>query len=320
MSIPKAEAEAAQSTTSIPAQEQMKEINDLLAASRKLYGAPIQQYQDPIIAPESDLQIRARELAARTGQWLPFLQQAERMSGRADIGYPEQYRRYMNPYEAAAAQAVTRDVNRNFTENVLPALEAQFLKRGQHGASGHRKLVRRAQRDMQSELMARLAQMRAHGFEQGARMHESEQNRRMGLANQMAALGEMSRVGSTADIGTMQDIGSAQQRHNQNFLDAAYHQWLRREASPLEKLMARAAIFHGLPFSTSQSTMYGMPPEARMNTAGNMAGLAASVLGARMGAGAGAGSSESPLGGLGVPGRGYDPSEALRGARRGFRR
>jgi hypothetical protein len=268
----------------IVSKNQAEEMMQVLAQSRNLLENPMayERYDSSrLVAPRNDMQRMASERAGQVGQWLPFLQEARTMSRNADRAYPDEYRRYTNPFEQAAINAVTRDVSRNFTENVLPALEAKFLRAGQHGSSGHRDLVNRAHRNMQTELMARLGQMRAHGYELGARQHEAEQNRRAQISRNLADLGITQQAAHIADIGTLKDIGGMNQQMEQNRLNALYDLWLREKAAPYERLQMRAAILQGLPFQPGATRMFAQPPEPQLNTSGKLGSLAMALIGAR---------------------------------------
>lgn len=258
-----------------------KEAKEILELGREYYNSPYVPYQGPLVARQNEMQRTAQEMGAQTGQWLPFLQQAQRMNAEAIAGYPEQHQRYMNPFEDRAVQAVTRDINRNFVENTLPALENMFLRRGQHGSSKHREMAGHAHTNMQAELLNQLAKMRMHGYEFGARLQDAEQTRRMQLAEQLAGLGRQQQAARIAEIGTLQDLGLQQQQHEQNIAEAAYNQFLRQQSATPEKLQMRAALLHGLPFHVSSSRTFGESPQPRLNTAGKLGSLAMALLGMR---------------------------------------
>lgn len=269
--------------SSIPPQQIGKEVQDLLYGSRKIYDSPIPNYTGVMDVKENKLQQEAYNMAhdyARGNSWRPFVTEAQELARRAQQSYPEQYQNYMNPYENAVAKTVSSDVARNFTENILPSLESHFLKRGQHGSSKHRQMVERAHRDMQSELMSRLGQIRAHGYEMGGRQFDSQQGRLATLANLIAGLGGQSQAARIADIGTLQDVGGARHQIDQSIADRKRDEWLRQEAIPMDRLMMRHAILQGLPFATSQMTSQATPPPQRLNTAGKLGSLAMALLGA----------------------------------------
>jgi hypothetical protein len=265
----------------LPQPQQEKEIADLLAAGRDLYGRDFVPYQGLLAAARSVPQHEAEALARRQGTDLEYLQRAERLARQSEASFPEHHRRYMNPYENHVVRNVTEDINRNFRENILPALESKFLRAGQHGASGHRRLAQQAQRDMQTELLARLGQLRAHGYELGAKQHEAQQNRLAQLADLTAGFGRQRQASRIADIGALQEVGGLAQQTEQNMQDAAYHQWLRGQAWPFERFQMRQAMLSGLPFHTGNMQIFREAPQARLNSAGNLSSLAMALLGAR---------------------------------------
>lgn len=259
-----------------------KELNFLLNAGRDLYGRPYQKYAGDVTAPQTAAQVRARKLAMENiGQWRQGMQDASQHGNRATSDYTTDYRRYMNPYEDAAIRAVTQDVNRNFTENVLPAIEARFIRAGQHGASGQRDMVRRATRDMNQELLARIGQMRAHGYDIGSRIHASDQERRLKLADLYSQLSRQGQAQNLADIESLNQIGGLEQQHQQNVYNTNHNEWLRQQAWPFERLLFQQSLLRGLPFPMTETRMFGQAPQPQLNNAGQLGALASALLGLR---------------------------------------
>jgi hypothetical protein len=79
----------------------------------------------------------------------------------------------------------------------------------------------------------------------------------------------------------MSELGQQQQQHQQNLLDSAYEQFLRKEENPYEQLEMRKNLLYALPFATNKSTVTRNAPQPRLNTAGNLGALAMAILGAR---------------------------------------
>ncbi len=266
----------------LPPKTFQEELNILLNAGRDLYKRPYRRYHGDVTAPQTDAQVRARKLAMdNVGQWRQGMQDASQHGNRAASNYTNDYRRYMNPYEDSAIRAVTQDVNRNFTENVLPAIEARFIRAGQHGASGQRDIVRRATRDMNSELLARLGQMRAHGYEMGSRIHASDQERQLRLADLYSQLSKQGQGQNLADIEALNQIGGLEQQNQQNVYNSNHNEWLRQQAWPFERLLFQQSLLRGLPFPMTETRAFGYAPQPQLNNAGQLGSLATAILGLR---------------------------------------
>lgn len=265
--------------------EQAKEMNEMLGISRQLYAQKIPDYFGekgiPQVAHQNDLQKRAMQMAGTSSNYYPRIQRAVGHINEARNRYPDQYQRYMDPYENSVVQGSMRDMNRNFTENVLPSIEAHFIRRGQHGSSKQREMASRALRDMQAEMFSKAGQLRSHGYEIGGRQHAVDQERFGRLAELESTLGKQMQAQQLAEIEKMQNVGSSQQQHEQNIINSGYENWLRGQAAPWERLQMRHSILRGLPFGTSELRQFASPAQPQLNNAGKLGSLAMALLGMR---------------------------------------
>lgn len=259
----------------------LAELEDILKLSRDVSVEPYFRNPYKAVVKPSPYQKQAQRMGSQTQQWLPFLQQSQQQLANVNPSYAQNYQQYMNPFESGAVNKVTQDVTRNFNENVLPGIEAHFIKRGQHGSSKARQMVNKATRDMNSELAGRLAQLRAYGYEMGGRQHESEQKRRMEMAELMSTLGRQAQASHIADVGMLQNIGQEEYQHRQDIADALRNEWAQSRRHPYEMLQMRHSIAQGLPFATSNVYESMGRPQQQVNRSGNLSSLALALLGAR---------------------------------------
>lgn len=264
-----------------------QELLNILRGSQDLSREPFSPYQmgsrenptNNVVAPLSPLQRQAMDYGARsTESWTPFINRAVRVAGDINPSYVnnQNYERYTNPFETRAIRTVADDVTRAFHEQMLPSIQAHFIRRGQHGGSAQRNLVDRATRTMTAELANRIAPLRAYGYEMGGRQFGEEQDRRAKLAELLTGLGRQNQASRIADLGMLTTLGGEQQQQHQNELDAIRREWDRQQAHPYQLLQMRQAIAQGLPFPTQTIRNYEQmaAPQHQVNRAGNLSALA----------------------------------------------
>lgn len=216
------------------------------------------------------------------GQERPLLEGAEGSIRRGIRPFHQNYQEYMNPYQQTVVRQLSEEGNRNFTENILPALEARFLRLGQHGGSKHADLSLRAARDFQRELMNRQQQALASGYQQSGQMYNAQQLRELEGANQLSNLATTRQGNRFSDIAALEAVGKYKQQHDQSMLDARYQEWLRQRDDPQQRLAFQAAMMQGMPSQGVNQAYFQTPAAPQMNMSGQLGPLAVGLLGARM--------------------------------------
>jgi hypothetical protein len=210
------------------------------------------------------------------------LQRAENSIEQGMRPFHRNYREYMNPYQENVVRQLSEEGNRNFTENILPALEARFLRLGQHGGSKHADLSLRAARDFQRELLSRQQQALSSGYQQAGQMYNAQQLRELEGANQLSNLATTRQGNRFSDIAALEAIGKYKQQQDQSMLDARYQEWLRQRDDPQQRLAFQAAMMQGMPSQGVNQAYYQTPAPQQMNMAGQFGPLAVGLLGTRM--------------------------------------
>lgn len=216
--------------------------------------------------------------------FLPLLKEAESMAKKGQETFPMHAQQYMNPYQQNVIDQIAQEGNRNFTENVLPALEAKFVRLGQHGSSRHANLASRAARDLQSEIMNRQSQAMATGYQQAGQMFNADRAKQLEASGQLANLGSMKQAGLLSDIAMLENQGKYQQQQEQAGLDTGYQDFLRQQEHPMQRLAFLQSMLSGLPtdaFRTNQAFTQ-TPATPQMNVLGQMGSLAGNIWGSRM--------------------------------------
>lgn len=230
--------------------------------------------------------LRAQELGRQgLGAESAILTDAQRGIERARSPFNEHVAQYMNPYQQHVIRQIAEEGNRNFTENVLPALEARFVRLGQHGGSRHAELSRRAARDLQHEILNRQQQALASGYQQAGQLYNAQQARELEAANQLGSLAAAQQGSRFADIAALENQGRYQQQQNQANLDILHQNWLRESEHPMHRAQFQAGIMQGIPTQGINQSYYQTPATPQMNVLGQLGPLAGNIWGTRMMAG-----------------------------------
>lgn len=244
---------------------------------------PYQQYEDERIAEIPEELRGAHGLAAAgVGREMPMLDEAAGQASRAFQPFYQNSDQYMNPYNRHVVSQIAEEGNRNFTENVLPALEAKFVRLGQHGSAKHRDLSLRAARDLQHEILNRQQQALASGYQQAGQMYNAQQARQIEGAGQLGNLASVRQGARFGDIAGLENVGRYRQQQQQAVNDVRYQNWLREQEHPMYRMQQQAALMQGIPSQGVNQSYYQTPATPAMNIPGQFGQMAGNLLGARM--------------------------------------
>jgi hypothetical protein len=209
----------------------------------------------------------ARELAGKhRGIHHKYLGQAEVNNNLAAHSSVHNIKHYMNPYQEHVTKRIEELGNRNLRNNILPALEAKFVRLGQHGGKRHAEMAERAARDIQSEISAQQAQALHGGYGQATQLANQDLQRQLEIAHQRAMFGKMAQAGNFADIEQLMQFEESQRQNEQALKELKYQEFLRELMHPTERMQMYANFLHGLPTSTPQ--YYYQPQRESMNRRG----------------------------------------------------
>jgi len=223
--------------------------------AESIYKQPYEPYKGARVAPFSAETELARDAVKKgQGKYKPHLDLAASSIRTGSVGFPKNVDRYMNPYEKHVIRQIAEEGNRNFKENVLPALEARFVRLGQHGGSRHAGMGVRAARDLQREIMDRQQQALASGYRDAANIYNTDMTRVLEGARQAADLGQREQASYLTDVGALEGLGRAKDAHAQMQLSGAYEDFLRQQNYPRENLSWLQHILHGTPLMGATQT------------------------------------------------------------------
>lgn len=256
-------------------------LRGLAERSAALSEEPYPRYPFPPMAATDPLFREAYERATLMGLHEPHFKKSAQGLERSEQEFPEAYRAYMNPYINEVINNIAHYGNRNFTENILPALEGQFVGLGQHGSTRHRELASRAARDVQEAIQRQQGQALASGFHQSAKQFQEEKLRQLEAARRHAELGRYAQAGNVADIETAARLGQAKQAEEQARLNENRAEFMRQVQYPHALLQQHAGILHGVPQQgVTAQTAYAPPaPQTQVNLPGQIGATALGLYG-----------------------------------------
>jgi hypothetical protein len=256
--------------------------------TNQAYAGPSEQ---GYLAPYAGLRIaaipeeinRAHANIREGGKEYAELNTAQNRMNQATQPFHENYQAYMNPYQQAVLQQLSEEGTRNFNENIMPALDARFVRLGQFGSTKHANLGLRAARDFQKELLSRQQQALHSGYEKASDIYNTQQNRNIESSAQQANISNAKQAARMADASALENIGRYRQQQEQSILDTQYQEYLRQMEEPMRRLNEQAAILHGIPnFSSSVTSFRETPSTAPTSAPSNIGNIASSLLAARL--------------------------------------
>ena len=261
----------------------------LLNKATAVAGEPYKAYEGPRLAQFTPEQQQSfAQTKQFQGAYAPVLQTGMEMtnlSGQANIpgaaapymalsglAAPDIVGAYMNPYTSSVVNRIGQLAGRNLRENLMPAINTNFIRAGQFGSAGQQSAIGRALRDVQESALAQQAQALAGGYGAATTAAQADLARQAQLAQlagsqaaqqaqtQLAAgqqLGQQAQVGQTMgykDIAALEAAGQTQQQQAQKNLDLAYQDFLAQRAYPSQQLGMLNALIRGLPYSQTVET------------------------------------------------------------------
>ncbi len=211
---------------------------------------PTPNLQDRFEFP-NDNDLQPLMMARTYGVQNPHYERALRQSTLSHQQFPEAVQRYMNPYQQHVVNRIAEEGNRNLFENILPHVEARYIKLGQHGGKRHHDLGVRAIRDIQKEISALQAQALASGYDNAASHFNTDMARHIEASKMHTALGQQNQASRLADMAALREAEQESRGFRQNLKDFQQHERERVHKHPQESLNAYSQLAQGNPYSTS---------------------------------------------------------------------
>lgn len=194
--------------------------NGMGAESNKIYGS-------------MERATAAGQNADSMGDAKPFL---DASSAR---GY-EGVNNYMNPYNNAVTDNIARLGARNMQENLMPAINQDFIRAGQYGSTNMIGEIGKTMRDVNADILGKQSEVLQQGYSDAMGYNQNDLQR-FGQLGQTAgqlsnadsqmqldsakvggALGTMAQEARYTDINALGSVGNSLQDQTQSNLDLAY--------------------------------------------------------------------------------------------------
>ncbi len=235
------------SSTFTPPKEFMDAYKEALGMARTATGQPYQQYQGPLVAGLSQTQQQGvANVNAAQGMALPAIQRGMQYTNEAARGItPELYQKFYSPYVQDVAQSTFANLMESQAQQ-QSGLKGSAIQAGAFG--GDRSGVASAEMARQQQLANAMAM---------SNIYNQGYGQAMGLAGQQVAnLGSMGQqlagLGAGAQGSVLQGAqaqmaaGAQEQATEQARLQAAYDQWMQRQAYPFQQAQFFANVAQGL--------------------------------------------------------------------------
>lgn len=288
----------------------------LLSRANAVAAEPYQPYGGPRLATFSPEQEEAfRMTRESTGAFMPTIQSGINLTGQAagksaygaaqpymaaaGMAAPSMVRSYMSPYEDLVAGRIGQLAGRNLRENLMPAINRDFIRAGQYGSTRMMDTIGSTMRDVQESALAQQADLLNRGYGQALGAAQTDLSRMANLGQlagnlttqdvnallssgaQMGALGQQGQAMNLKDLAALEAAGQTRQQQAQRGLDIAYGDFQRQRDYPQQQLAMMNSLIRGLPYggttqtqSTGPASVYSPSPLAQIAGAASlMSGL-----------------------------------------------
>lgn len=320
----------------------------ILSNAAGLASQPYQPYQGARVAAPTDDQNAARAgLRSSIGGWqapwtqarsdtlqagrttglqpaLGYLEQSAGVDSRATAApdlaaarqtFPGAFQQYLNPYTSAVTDEIGRLGTRNWTENIMPGVNDQFMRAGQYGSSRNAEILGRAGRDVSADILGQQTGALERGYATAGNLFNQDAARSLSTAStasgidenyarrlaetgvQTGALYDAERSGllktaashldqaktnqdmSFKDYAALEGMGALEQSRDQAGLNLAYEDFQRQQQYPYDQVGFLANTARGVPYSSTQYTSSTAPSGYNPSLLAQLAGGAAGVAG-----------------------------------------
>lgn len=227
----------------------------------------------------------AFQMGRETGTYKPWLTRSQSAYDTSQQRFPTQAASYMNPYTRLVADQATESGLKHFKDNMLPAIESQFVSKGQMGSGRHHALANQMGLDLQKQMAHQQNEILYRGYDQAGQNFARDQERMLHTGSGFSQLGRMHHAGHLTDVATLGQQGLQQQALNQQGKDMAYNDYLRKLNYPREQLNQHGALVHGFPAPQNTASYTQSPQPPQLNTLGQLGSLAGTLYGAKLAGG-----------------------------------
>lgn len=253
-------------------------LANILEEARKIYeakkGEGFQTYDQPRIAgftPEE--QAAMSGIAGLVGAGRQYFDPAAQLTkGLGQRFTADTAQQYMSPYQQAVVDVEKREAVRQ-AERGMQDIGAAAVGAGGFGGSRQAILEAEAGRNLQQQLGDIQTRGSQAAFETGQRAFEAQKARERQAASGLMSLGQQAPRQALAELTALSGIGEAQRGMQQQGLDLAYQDFMKRQQYPYDLLGQYQSTVYGYPYQSFAQYQ----PAARPSAAQNLAGILGAV-------------------------------------------
>ena len=179
---------------------------------------------------------------------------------------------YMNPYNNAVTDNIARLGARNLQENLMPAVNSDYIRAGQYGSTNMMAQIGRDVRDTNDDILGKQADVLQQGYGQAmtsaqndlqrygqlgqtaGQLSNSDSQMQLDGAKVSGALGQIAQGARYNDINALGAVGNSQQAQTQSNLDLAHQDFVDQRDYQANQLAWENNLIKGYQMPTSSYT------------------------------------------------------------------
>lgn len=255
-----------QTGTSLPAWYNSY-LSTLANVGAGIAATPYQSYGGARIAPQDPQEQQAYDyMGANATNWQGPLQQAQGAAGSVAGGFnDEQFKKYMNPYTSGVVDEIGRLGFRNLNENLMPAMNDQFIGAGQFASDRNRVMDERLARDTGADILGKQGAALSSGFNSSVTGYNQGQSNVNAAAANLGGLSQMEQGLTTGTAGALSTSGATNRGFGQANEDLAYQDFLNQVNYPRQNASFLQSMLTGSQMPTSQEQTTTAPFNGNMS-------------------------------------------------------
>lgn len=234
-----------------------------------------------------DQQQAFAQIRANQGAFRPYTDAASGQFGAASgqagaataavagpaANFTQNWQQYMSPYTQSVVNEIARLGTQNFSENVMPQINASMIGSGQFGSTRNADVLGRAARDTQQNITGQQASALESGYATAGNLFNQDANRQQqqqqlqaqtalgsgalfnATGQNFGALGQAVSQLGYGDAQTLQASGQQQQQLDQLGLDTAYNNQVSRNNYDWSTLDRLNSLTRGMQLPTTSTAM-----------------------------------------------------------------
>lgn len=213
---------------------------------------------------------------AENGAWKGTLNQASQAATAGAQPFSQSgLNQFMSPYQGAVTDEIARLGNRNLNENLMPALQNEFVGSGGFGSSRDMDMSERLVRDVGADISGQQTLANQQGFQNAIQNYGGWQDRMTNASKNLSGLAQTQGQMPIQQAGALSATGQQQQGLQQQGLDLGYQDYQNQMQYPYQQLGFQSNILQGQNIPNAQSSTTTGPYQGYMSASplSQLAGL-----------------------------------------------